>query len=64
MALSAFSDFPLYLNNYFIKRMYAHHQNDLDEGIKIMCFICCFNLHFSRNWRKCSQNGKDENLKI
>ena len=29
-----------------------------------MCFICRFNVYFSRNQRKCSQNGEDENLKF
>ena len=43
---------------------YAHHQNELNEEIKIMCFISRFNLYFSRNQRKCSQNGEGENLKI
>ena len=43
---------------------YAHHQNGLNEDIKIMCFICRFNVYFSRNQRKCSQNGEDENLKF
>ena len=28
-----------------------------------MCFICRFNVYFSRNQRKCWQNGEDENLK-
>ena len=41
----------------------AHHQNELNEGIKIMFFICRFNVYFSRNQRKCSQNGEDRNLK-
>ena len=44
--------------------IYAHHQNGLNEGIKIMCFICRFNVYFSRNRRKCSQNGEDENFKF
>ena len=44
--------------------MYAHHQNKVTEGIKMMCFICRFNVHFSRNQRKCSQNGEDGKLKI
>ena len=29
--------------------IYAHHQNELNEEIKIMCFICRFNVYFSRN---------------
>ena len=29
-----------------------------------MRFICRFNVYFSRNQRKCSQNGEDENLKF
>ena len=29
-----------------------------------MCFICRFNVYFSRNQRKCSQNGEYENLKF
>ena len=28
--------------------IYAHHQNGLNEEIKIMCFICRFNVYFSR----------------
>ena len=44
--------------------IYAHHQNGLIEEIKIMCFICRFGVYFSRNHRKCSQNGEDGNLKI
>ena len=44
--------------------IYAHHQNGFNEEIKIMCFICRFNVYFSRNQRKCSQNGEDENLKF
>ena len=44
--------------------IYAYHQNELNEEIKIMRFICRFNVYFSRNQRKCSQNGVDENLKI
>ena len=60
---SGFSDVPLYLTNYSIKHIYAHHQNELNEEIKIMCFICRFNVNFSRNQRKGSQNGEDENLK-
>ena len=44
--------------------IYAHHQNGLNEEIKIMCFICRFNVYFSRNQRKCSQNGEDKNLKF
>ena len=42
----------------------AHHQNELNEEIKMMCFICRFNVYFSRNQRKCSQNGEDGILKI
>ena len=44
--------------------IYAHHQNGLNEEIKIMFFICRFNVYFSRNQRKCSQNGEDENFKF
>ena len=44
--------------------IYAHHQNGLNEEIKIMCFICRFNVYLSRNQRECSQNGEDENLKF
>ena len=44
--------------------IYAYHQNELNEEIKIMRFICRFNVYFSRNQRKCLQNGVDENLKI
>ena len=44
--------------------IYAHHQNGLNEEIKIMCFICRFNVYFSRNQGKCSQNGEDENLNL
>ena len=44
--------------------VYAHHQNQLNEGIKMMCFICRIGVYFSRNHRKCSQNGEDGNLKI
>ena len=44
--------------------IYAHYQNGLNEDIKIMCFICRFNVYFSRNQRKYSQNGEDENLKF
>ena len=29
-----------------------------------MCFICRFKVYFSRNQRKCSQNGEDENFKF
>ena len=61
--LSGFSDVPLYLTNYSIKLIYAHLR-ELNEGIKMMCFICRFSVYFSRNQRKCSQNGEDENLKI
>ena len=39
--------------------IYAHHQNELNEGIKMVCFICRFSVYFSRNQRKCSQNGED-----
>ena len=35
---------------------YAHHQNELNEGIKMMCFICRFNVYLSCKQRKCSQN--------
>ena len=44
--------------------MYAIHQNELNEEIQMMCFICRFNVYFSRNEQKCSQNGEDGNLKI
>ena len=44
--------------------IHTHHQNGLNEEIKIMCFICRFNVYFSRNKRKCSQNGEDENCKF
>ena len=44
--------------------IYACHQNELNDEIKIMRFICRFNVYFSRNQRKCSQNGVDENLKL
>ena len=44
--------------------IYVNHGIELNEGIKIMCFICHFNVYFLCNWRKCSQNGKNENLKI
>ena len=44
--------------------IYAHHQNELNEGIKMMCFICRFSVYFSCNQRKCSQNGEDGNLKV
>ena len=44
--------------------MYAHHQNELNKRIKMMCFICRFNVCFSRNQRKCSHSGQDGNLKI
>ena len=27
-----------------------------------MCFICRIGVYFSRNHRKCSQNGEDGNL--
>ena len=67
VGLSGFSDAPLYLTIYSIKLiyiMYAHHQNELNEGIKMVCFICCFNVYFSRNQRKCSQNDEDGKLKI
>ena len=26
--------------------IYAHRQNELNEGIKIMCFICRFSVYF------------------
>ena len=66
VGLSGFLDVPLYHTNYSIKIIciYAHHQNELNEEIKVMCFICRFNVYFSRNQRKCSQNGEDQNLKI
>ena len=60
MGLSGFRNVPLYLNNCFIKRI-LHHQHELNEEIKIMCFICCFNVYFSRNVRKMVKDG---NLKI
>ena len=44
--------------------IYAHYQNELNEGIKMMCFICCFGVYFPRNHRKCSQNGEDGNFKM
>ena len=31
---------------------------ELNEGIKMKCFICQFNVYFSRNWRKCLPNGE------
>ena len=62
---SGFSDVPLYLTNYSIKLIYMHIiRKTLNEGIKMMCFIYRFSVYFSRNQRKCSQNGEDENLKI
>ena len=60
---SGFSDVPLYLTSYSIKLIYAYHQYELNEGIKMICFICRFSVYFSRNHRKCSQNGKDGNSK-
>ena len=63
--LSVFQDFCLYLTNYSIKLIYmhiAHHQNGFNEEIKIMCFICRFNVYFSRNQRKCSQMAKTKTL--
>ena len=42
--------------------IHVYHQKELNEEIKMMCFICRFKVYFSRNQRKCSQN--DENLKI
>ena len=44
--------------------MHARHQNEYNEGINIMRFICRFNVYFARNQRKCSQNGEDGNLKF
>ena len=44
--------------------IYAHQQNELNEGIKMMCSICRFSVYFSRNYRKCSQNGEDGNSKM
>ena len=44
--------------------IHVHHENELNEGIKMMCFICRFSVYFWRNQRKCSQNCEDENLKI
>ena len=44
--------------------IYAHHQNELNEGIKVMYFICRFSVYFSLNQRKCSQNGEDGNIEI
>ena len=29
-----------------IYMQYAHHQNELNEGIKMMCFICRFTVYF------------------
>ena len=43
--------------------IYAHHQNELNQGIKMMCFIFRFSVYFSCNHQKCSQNGEDGNLK-
>ena len=63
--LSVFSGCSLISHELLDKTyIYAHHQNELNEGIKIMCFICRFSVYFSRNQRKCSQNGEDANLKI
>ena len=60
-----FSGFSLISHELLDKTyIYAHHQNGLNEEIKIMCFICRFNVYFSRNQRKCSQNGEDENFKF
>ena len=67
VCLSGYSDVPLYLTNYSLELIYmhiSHHENDLNEGIKMMCFICRFNVYFSRNQRKCSQNGEDGSLKV
>ena len=44
--------------------IYEHHQNELNEWIKMMCFICRFSVYFSRNQRKCTENGEDGILKI
>ena len=50
----------------YLYNVYANHQNELKEGIKMMflSFICRFNVYFSSNQRKCSQNGEEGNLKI
>ena len=29
-----------------IYMQYAYHQNELNEGIKMMCFICRFTVYF------------------
>ena len=39
----------------------VHHQNELNEGIKIMYFLCRFNAYFNKNVRKMVKNG---NLKM
>ena len=63
--LSVFPDFRLYLTNYSIKRIYICSSSErAHEEIKIMCFICRFNVYLSRNQRKCSQNGEDENFQF
>ena len=62
-----FSGFSLISHELLDKTcIYAHHQNGLNEEIKIMCFICRFNECFSRNQRKkkCSQNVEDESFKF
>ena len=43
-----FSGFSLISHELLDKTyIYAHHQNGLNEEIKIMCFICRFNVYFS-----------------
>ena len=65
VALSVFSGCSLISHELFDKTyIYANHQNDLNKGIKMMCFIFRFSIYFLRNQRKCSQNGEDGNLKI
>ena len=60
-----FSEFSLISHELLDKTyIHAHHQNGLNEEIEIMYFICRFNVYFSRNQRKCSQNGEDENFKF
>ena len=60
-----FSGFSLISHKLLDKTyIYAHQQNGLNEEIKIMCFICRFNVYFLRNQRKCSQNGEEENFKF
>ena len=48
---------------YSIKLVSAYHQIELNEGIKIICFVCHFNVYFSRNWRKCLQNDERRKFK-